>query len=812
MPHLSIRRQLAGWVLILLGASLATSVRAQTSGSAPNRLVDFIDVTEHENQADINIQFSCSLTYVTHFPAAQGPMLRITLRVGPDCGFGLSDRIPPELPPVSGGEGIIKSATVDSDIPTQITLTLTWQKNEIFVLVQGGNRGLRIRLIDRVSTPGKVFIGAPPSPPKSYAINLESQPKEFETAAIELARQRLTIPVFVSESEVDGQKWYRLRAGPLSSRDQAERLLKSVLSDYPRAWLAINDEAPEAGEPPANEAEKTLPSVETIGSDPPLDAATQVRLLKEARTALEAKDYPKAIRLLTQLQRQPEFPQRSQAQELLGLAHERAGQLAHAKAEYEEYLRRYPNGEAAERVRLRLRTLRIASLKEHTGSLGEGEDQAWHVAGSIAQLFRYDGLRVDNTAIINSASVPTTQTTNQNALFNDVDVLARHKGKRIDMVTRLSAGYTKGLSGDNVGSQSRVTTASLQLSDSVSGLLARVGRQSRNSDGVLGTFDGLFASYQFAPSWVLNSTIGLPVEQTNAAPNTQRRFVSVALGVAPPGAHWDASVFGITQRFDGFRDRQAVGFEGRYLGTAQSLVGFVDYDTYFRSLNSAVLLGSMQLPDRWNLSFDIERRNSPVLTLRNALIGQPTTTLSDLGQIFTQDEILQLAQDRTAISSNYSLSASRPIGQRFQFAGTVAATQLSATAASGGVAGQPATGLQLSYQAQFYGSNLWTTGDFNVLNLLYADTEVGKLASLGITSRVPVGTSWRVGPRLTINRRVATDSTKELTFIPALLVDAQRNNALLQFEIGGQLGKLSLANQTQNSKRYYVSLSYRIGF
>ena len=55
---------------------------------------------------------------------------------------------------------------------------------------------------------------------------------------------------------------------------------------------------------------------------------------------MSARDYPKALALLTKLQRQPEFPERARAQELLGLARERSGQLAHAKAEYEEYLRR----------------------------------------------------------------------------------------------------------------------------------------------------------------------------------------------------------------------------------------------------------------------------------------------------------------------------------------------------------------------------------------------------------------------------------------------------------------------------------------
>ena len=67
--------------------------------------------------------------------------------------------------------------------------------------------------------------------------------------------------------------------------------------------------------------------------------------------ALSQRQYPQAVELLTRLLRQPEYPGRAEAQELIGLVRERAGQLAHAKAEYQEYLRRYPDGSAAARVR-----------------------------------------------------------------------------------------------------------------------------------------------------------------------------------------------------------------------------------------------------------------------------------------------------------------------------------------------------------------------------------------------------------------------------------------------------------------------------
>jgi hypothetical protein len=244
-----------------------------------------------------------------------------------------------------------------------------------------------------------------------------------------------------------------------------------------------------------------------------------------------------------------------------------------------------------------------------------------------------------------------------------------------------------------------------------------------------------------------------------------------------------------------------------------SLTTLVDYDIYFKSLNAAALLGTMQLPARWNLSFDAEQRNAPVIGLRSALIGQPVTTITEMQQVFTNDEIHQLAVDRTAVSSNYSITATRPLGQRFQLAMTVGVSEIGATPFSGGVPAQPATGMNIAWQTQLYGSSLWHEGDFSVLSLAYSDTETGKIASIGATTRMPIGGAWRLGPRLTIDhRKLASDGSNELAFVPSALLDYQRGRRLLQFEVGGQLGKRDNQVQTQNTKRYYASLAYRIGF
>jgi hypothetical protein len=126
-----------------------------------------------------------------------------------------------------------------------------------------------------------------------------------------------------------------------------------------------------------------------------------------------------------------------------------------------------------------------------------------------------------------------------------------------------------------------------------------------------------------------------------------------------------------------------------------------------------------------------------------------------------------------------------------------------------------------NYQAQLYGSNLWSKGDFNVLTLTHGDTEIGRMDSVSLTNRLPVGGAWRLAPRFTVQRlSEQNDNSSQTSYIPSALLDWQRGNKLLQFEVGGELGSrdafLQLANgqfvQTQKTTRYYASLSYRLTF
>ncbi|HEY0767729.1 MAG TPA: SPOR domain-containing protein, partial [Steroidobacteraceae bacterium] len=500
--------------LILVGIAVlgARGAFAQLPIRGPARLVDVIEVSDHEDQVDLTMVFNCSMRFVTSLPATEGRQVHIQLAPMSDCGLSPIAQIAAETPPLSGGANILTAARVESMAPGLVTLTLDFRKSERYVLAQGVDpRGLRLRLIDRARGRGKIIVGQSTEVVSNFAINLDSQPKPYAPADVQLAHDRLKAPAFVSEAVVEGEKWYRLRVGPIERRSEADRLLNLALPDYPRAWLAIGDDAV-TSDLNATMAQVASVPVERIGSDAALPPEVLKSTMADARAALSARDYPKAVALLTKLQRQPEFADRARAQELLGLARERSGQLAHAKAEYEEYLHRYPKGEAAERVTYRLRILRASEAKARTGREGKGDALGWETSGGVAQMARYDGSRISNGALPGNTALPTAPTITQNALFNDVDLLTRRRGESYDWLGRLSAGYVKGFGqGQNgIGALKRLSLASIEVLDRPLGVLARLGRQSHNQDGIIGTFDGLFLSWQFRPSWALNAAAGYP--------------------------------------------------------------------------------------------------------------------------------------------------------------------------------------------------------------------------------------------------------------------------------------------------------------
>lgn len=792
---------------ISLAATMFALSVALVQAQGLTRLVEAVDANDADRNVNIFVEFNCSIRYLSHLPADLGSSVTIRLRLGGDCGgAGGSLGLGSERPLLSGSSSFVRGARLEQLVPGEVSLTLDWAREVHFVTAPTTDgRGFRLRLLEALpGRRGAIRVIEPQEELSGYAINLESSRAPFTPEQLADGAATLKVPTYVSTIELEGNVWYRLRAGPIAKRGDADRLLMVAQERYPRAWLGVNDEA--SGSAPEAVAAPSGVSP-TVPIDPALPPREIQALTSAARAAMSKRDYPRAIETLTKLTRQPEFAGRERAQELLGLARERSGQLAHAKAEYEEYLRRYPEGSSVGRIRSRLRVLSSASRVGRNGTLGGIDDEAaWRISGGASQFYRREQFALDAPDV-------STDRQSQNAIYTDGDFLARRRGERFDFISRVTAGFAKDFLVDGPGDQARVSSAFVELNDRARGIAGRLGRQSRNDNGLLGRFDGLFVSYQLRPRVALNGSVGLPVESTRDGPMTGRRFIGLAAEFGPFHDKWDFGVFTVAQQYSGQTDRRAIGIETRYFVPGRTIVGLIDYDLFYSTVNSAVVMGSIQLPARWIASFNFDHRRTPVLTTRNALIGQPVQTFDELGQLFSPAEIEQLARDRTPVSDLYSISLSRPLSERFQVSIDAAGSRSGATMASGSVPAVPESGLDSVYQVQLIASSLWRSSDLVSLLFRHQSSDTAQVDSIGLATRLPVSRSWRLGPRLRIDRRkLALDAAQERVYVPTLRIDYQRRNTWFELETGAELGSRDLPAESESYHRFYIGLGYRVSF
>lgn len=799
-------------------------------GLALGPIVQLIDTQEHEDHADISVTFACSVRYVSNNPLSHGSNTVITLRLGPDCGTQLG-LIPPELPTVGGGGELVTGARVDSNLPGEITLEFTFSKAvDFFLAPTASGLGLRIRLLNINKRKGNVFV-AEPEAAGGYAVNLDSSKTAFARETVEAAASALQTQAYVSETDIDDVHWYRLRLGPYSTKKEAERVLRIAQPTYPRAWVAVNDESTDLS---LLEHAGARSAAGNGPTDPALPDADRAQLLKDARGELAKHKYPETVDLLSRLLRQPEYPARADVQELMGLVRERAGQLAQAKAEYEEYLRRYPDGTAAARVRGRLQALAAASLTpKATGEFGGRAGDGWSMAGSAALTYQYGK---DQTI-----SAGTTTTNNSvNAALVYTDLLVRDRGSRYDFTARIDGGYTYNAVTTGGGSQDRLTTAYAELTDRNFGLTGRVGRQSLASQGIVGLFDGVYVGYQKSSTWSVSAAAGLPAYTSYSPVSSTQKFGTVAAEFDPFHHAWVFDTYFFDETNGSFTERRSIGLQTRYFVPGRTIVLLADYDIAFAQLNSVTLIGNAKVGEHWLLGFDADHRRSPLLQTSNALIGQSAQDLSALQAAgLTPSQIRQLAMDRTSTSNTVVVSASRSFGDRWQFMFDIAGLQLSgtpATAVLGSSLGPPilpgslavaatqSTGLDKNASVQMAGSSLLQASDLHIFAVRFDTSPTQQSETVSWDARFVVHGNWRLGPRLSVERVTdKTQNSKQMLYLPQVRGDWTSRFQVFELTAGYQVQNQQAVQQQQaatgqpitttvDQRSLYLSAAYRVRF
>jgi len=529
--------------------------------------------------------------------------------------------------------------------------------------------------------------------------------------------------------------------------------------------------------------------------------------MEDAHKAMTAGDYRRAVQLYTKVLRYPDHTYSQDALEFLGLARDRNGQLAHAKAEYARYLELYPEGEGAERVRQRLQglaTAREQPREKLRKAKTRKEDAEWLVFGGWSQFYRRDWSRID----------PADETTvDQSSLDSNLDITARRVSARHDVRARLTGGYLHNFLNEGPDNDTRVNAAYVDAAEKRWKVTTRLGRQSRNTGGVLGRFDGGLLSYRVSPRIQLNGVAGYPVLSTTKGIETDRHFYGLSLDLGTFAKAWDLIPYVVDQQVDGMTDRRAVGMEVRYFHPNRSLLGLLDYDIHFGDLNTALFLGNWTIPKWVTVTATADYRKTPVLTTSNALQGQPVQSIDDLQALFSNAEIKDLAEDRTSSSRTLTLGLSRPLSTKLQLTGDVTMTRLSGTSSSGGVEGTDSTGNEFFYSAQLIGNSLIKQGDITILGLRYADASTADIASFNLDTRYPVNRSWRLNPKFRLAYRENDDGTDQITLSPSFRTTyVWRRRMTLELDAGAEFSTRDLAEDSSDSKAYFLSAGYRWDF
>jgi hypothetical protein len=854
MPWRALIRKIA-FLLLMLPAALF-------SAAAGADVLDELTVFQERADAVVRITFGARIQYLRNaivgddlleiyfqILSAEGVTVTETRRIDPSATF----------------PGVEVTYPVQPRFQPQ-KLTIRIAKAKALRVRPSGNRA-----IDLIIPDGARLIARAPAPAAvepvresatRFVIRLESFPTlDAMRRAPPVPGQFSNFDVFASEAKRDGKTEYDVLLGYFGTAEAAQRAHRLLLQRYPLAEIidlgelpsepaqaAVTPAAPvvPAPEPAPTPAAATPPaplvtppapvaSIPPAVAPPPLPSpprapsavtapaappptstaeveASAAELMAVARAALDAGNSAVATDRLNQVLMLPPNSHSQDAQELVGLARERAGETAKARAEYELYLRLFPDGEGAARVRARL-----AALGAPDSRPAPRPDRApvRAVSGTFSQYY-YGGRSKIDTAFNTPTTVDRSSfaTTDQSSLVTNLDLTLRNRTESSDIRFVLrdtdSASFLS-----TQESQNRLNAAYFDYRGLDNSLTARIGRQTGLTGGLPSRFDGAIAGVGIVEKWRLNAAAGVPVEYPTIDSN--RSFWGTSLEFENLGGAWSGNFFYIDQQVDGVLDRRAVGNEMRYFSGGTSLFSLLDYDTSYQEWNITMLQGTWQTEGRTTLNLLYDRRKAPLLTTTNAIFGQPTTSISTLLQSLTPEQVRQQAVDVTATATQALLGFTTPLSTKWQAGADARFTNvgpLPAVVINGiAIPAQPATGDIYSYGVQAIGSNLYSIRDTNVFSVTYVDGPTQQGYQLAYNNLSLIAAHWTVEPSLRYYKQKDTQQVELTRWSPSLRVTYQvRDNVALESEFNWEQTRTVGPASQDDTRRAFYYVGYRWNF
>jgi len=656
---------------------------------------------------------------------------------------------------------------------------------------------------------------------KRYAITLLSAASINELSGKVIPREFQDYDVFTSQQTREGATLHELNLGYFPTPEQAEKVRASLLALFPNAVVtdllkrrqdmlkAASARAQPVPEPAMVQALEPLSEVE--------DQAAA--LMPKAQEALKAGNYELAVNSFNQILLLPPNRYSQEAQELIGVARERNGELAKAKAEYELYLKLFPDGQGADRVRQQLAQLKVPSKRDAKAKPRRDVPVIKSVSGSFSQFY-YGGQTQTQTAFNTPTTVGTStlSSTDQSALKSNLDLTGRYRDADADQKLVLRDDDIRSFL-DTRPSRNRLLAAYYSYKGLQNGFNATLGRQIGTSGGVLGRFDGAELGYYLTPKWRANVVAGIPVEFPSLG--SDRRFLGVSLDAEELTERLRGKTYFINQTADGILDRRAVGLELGLYDARGSVNALVDYDVSYSILNIGTLQGNWQTEGGSIFNFLLEQRRTPSLATSNALynavvtsMSPVPTSISQLLATFTEDQIRALAEDSSAISKQAAVGFLTPLNDNWQVGADFNLVNTGAlpgqTLADGTVLPpSPATGNIYTYSLRAIGSSFLRANDVNVftLSLNQADTYHGELLAYNNTTRLD---RWTLEPSLKYYQQATDPNTDLARWTPEIHVTyLWKGNLSLEADYTYEHTTTDSPGNHEVSQQHFFYLGYR---
>jgi len=532
-------------------------------------------------------------------------------------------------------------------------------------------------------------------------------------------------------------------------------------------------------------------------------------LRQRAESALNNKEYKQAITLLTTLLAKGSPEDKPFATEFLGVARERNYQLAFAKQYYEQFLTQYPDSPDAARVKQRLNSLigiqEMTNKKQLLSGKKRRANSKDYSRGSIATDYRFSRLVDDLDNSRDTLSLVNL----------DIDYRGQYYLESGTVKARFSGGHIEDLLSDGSSSSDMLRYANISWQSTDKTYNAEIGRMRSRGKGIFGRYDGILLGYGFNDHQRVNIVAGFPVASSRVLSiDPERTFIGVSFDWEELIPDLDVSIFLLNQTIDSLTDRQAIGGEFKYYNQAFSLYGLLDYDIFYAELNALLLSGSYRAENDFRYNWSMNIRKSPYISTRNALVGQASDSLEELQELFlTEEEILDLAVDRTLESKTASFQVSKPINETFNINTSVTWMDLSGAPASGGVAEIIDPGGSVYFNVYLGARELYSESDSHQLGLRLSKLTNSDVFSIFGSSQYKFTKAWRLRAKLRYDDRSNDNGSEQQSITPGIRLQFQNKNNYLYAE----LGAIFYTNQNSGFDEvktdiYYAYLGYRYYF